>query len=251
MAELTAFAYQPGSSVVHRLDVRMKLVLVAAASLIGLRLEFAGLGLMALSLLAVAAGCRRSLRIQPGEWRWIGLLLAFVFVARVLSSEGTPILSLLVFEISREGLRDGLLVCLRLVLVFMLGAVLMATTRSTEIKAGVQWFLKPLPFISAERVGTMLGLLVRFLPVIFEEVSRASDAQQARAVANRRNPLQRLVKLGLPAISRVIERSDRLALAMEARCYTETRTPTELKAGLADWTLLALCCGWLAALLAV
>jgi energy-coupling factor transporter transmembrane protein EcfT len=214
-------------------------------------LDFAGLGLMALSLLAVAAGCRRSLRIQPGEWRWIGLLLALVFVARVLSSEGTPVFSFLVVEITREGLREGLLVCLRLVVVFMLGAVLMATTRSTEIKAGVQWFLKPLPFISAERVGTMLGLLVRFLPVIFEEISRASDAQQARAVANRRNPLRRLVKLGLPAMSRILERSERLALAMEARCYSETRTAPDLKAGWTDWILLALSCGWLAALLAV
>jgi energy-coupling factor transporter transmembrane protein EcfT len=251
VAELTDFAYQPDSSVVHRLDVRIKLVLVASASLIGLRLDFAGLGLMALSLLAVAAGCRRSLRIQPGEWRWIGLLLALVFVARVLSSEGTPVFSFLVVEITREGLREGLLVCLRLVVVFMLGAVLMATTRSTEIKAGVQWFLKPLPFISAERVGTMLGLLVRFLPVIFEEISRASDAQQARAVANRRNPLRRLVKLGLPAMSRILEKSDRLALAMEARCYSETRTAPELKAGWTDWILLALSCGWLAALLAV
>jgi energy-coupling factor transporter transmembrane protein EcfT len=97
----------------------------------------------------------------------------------------------------------------------------------------------------------MLGLLVRFLPVIFEELSRASDAQQARAVANRRNPLRRLVKLGVPTMCRIIERSDRLALAMEARCYSETRTPAELNAGLLDWTLLALSCGWLAALLAV
>ncbi len=251
MAELTAFAYQPGTSILHLIDVRMKLALVAAASLIGLRLDFAALGLMALPLLAVAAGCRPSLRIQPGELRWIALLLAFVFVARVLSTEGATVFSLMAFDITREGLREGSLVCLRLALVIMLGSLLMATTRSAAIKAGVQWFLKPLPFISAERVGTMLGLLVRFIPVIFEEVSRTSDAQRARAVENLRNPIRRAVKLGIPIMSRIFERSDQLALAMEARCYSEFPTHPVLKAGLRDWGVFVLGCGWLAALLAV
>jgi energy-coupling factor transporter transmembrane protein EcfT len=251
MAELTVFAYRAGDSILHRVDVRMKLALVAAASLVGLRLDFAALGLMALGLLAVAAGCRRSLRVQPGEWRWVAVLLAFVFAARTLSAEGTPVFSILALDITGEGLREGARVCLRLGLVFLLGSLLVATTRSSEIRAGVQWFLKPLPFISAERVGTMLGLLVRFLPVIFEEVARVSDAQRARGVENRRNPLRRAVKLGIPVMSRILERSDRLALAMEARCYSETRTPEGLRAGFKDWAVFALSCGWLATLLAV
>ena len=251
MAELTAFAYQAGTSVLHRVDVRMKLALVAAASLVGLRLDFTALGLMGAALLILASGGRHGLRIRPGECRWIALLLALVFAARALSVEGTPVFSLVGWEISREGLQEGARVCLRLALAFLLGAVLVGTTRSTEIRAGVQWFLKPLPFAAAARVGTMLGLLVRFIPVVFEEVSRISDAQRARAVENRRNPIRRAVKLGVPVMSRIFERSNRLALAMEARCYSESRTPPELKAGARDWAVLALGCGWLAVLLAV
>lgn len=251
MAELTLFAYRPGTSPAHRLDARMKLALVAAASLIGLRLDFPALGLMALTLAAVAAGCRRSLRIRVGELRWIALLLAFVFAARALSVEGAPYFSLMGWGVTREGLREGALVGLRLGLVFLVGALLMGTTRSTEIKAGIQWFLDPLPFIPAARVGTMLGLLIRFLPMIFEEISQISDAQRARAVENRRNPLRRLVTLGIPILNRVFARSDRLALAMEARCYSEARTPAVLRASVKDWGGFALGCGWLAALLAV
>jgi energy-coupling factor transporter transmembrane protein EcfT len=251
VAELTVFVYRPGLSRLHRLDARMKLAVVAAASLIVLRLDFPALGLLALSLLAVAAGCCRSVRIQAGELRWIALLLAFVFAARALSTEGASVFSLVGLDITREGLCDGALVCLRLVLVIMLGSLLMATTRSVEIKAGVQWFLKPLPFVSAERVGTMLGLLVRFIPVIFEEVSQAAEAQRARAVEFRRNPIRRMVKLGIPVMSRIFKRSDELALAMAARCYSEFRTHPALKAGPEDWCLFVLGCGWLAALLAV
>jgi energy-coupling factor transporter transmembrane protein EcfT len=248
VAELTAFAYRSGRSRLHRLDARMKLILVAAASGIGLRLDFAALGLLALPLLAAAIVCRRGLRIQAGELRWIGLLVGFVTVARGLSADGTTVFAFMGVEITREGLREGALVGLRLAVVFLIGSVLMATTRSTEIKAGVQWYLKPLPFIAAERVGTMLGLLVRFIPLIFEDAAAASDAQRARAVEYRRNPLHRIVKLGVAIMSRILKRSDQLVLAMEARCYSEHRTPPALKAGLADWGMLALGCGWLAAL---
>jgi energy-coupling factor transporter transmembrane protein EcfT len=251
VAELTAFVYRPGATILHRLDVRMKLALVAAASLASLRLDFAGIGLMALPLISAAAGCRRSLRIPAGELRWIGLLLAFVFGARVLSTDGTTVFSVLALDITLEGLREGSLACLRLALVFLAGALLMAATRPADIKAGVQWFLKPLPLVPAERVGTMLGLLVRFIPVIFEEVSRVSDAQRARAVENLRNPLRRAVKLGVPIMSRVFERSDQLALAMEARCYSERRTQPALRTTRRDWVLFGLGCGWLAVLLAV
>jgi energy-coupling factor transporter transmembrane protein EcfT len=251
VAELTAFAYLPGASILHRLDVRIKLAWVAAASLASLQLDFAGIGLMALPLLAAAAGCRRSVRIQSSELRWIGLLLAFVFAARALSTDGPPAFSVLSLDITREGLREGALIALRLALVFLVGTLLMATTRPAEVKAGVQWFLKPLPFVPAERVGTMLGLLVRFIPVIFEEVSRVSDAQRARAVENRRNPLRRAVKLGVPIMRRVFERSDQLALAMEARCYSERRTAPVLRAARRDWLLFGLSCGWLAVVLAV
>jgi energy-coupling factor transporter transmembrane protein EcfT len=251
VAELTAFVYQPGASILHRLDVRMKLALLAATSLASLQLDFAGIGLMALPLLAAAAVCRRGLRFQSSELRWIGLLLGFVFAARVLSTDGTPAFSVLSLDITREGLREGALTGLRLALVFLVGTLLMATTRPAEVKAGLQWFLKPLPFVPADRVGTMLGLLVRFIPVIFEEVSRVSDAQRARAVENRRNPLRRAVKLGVPIMRRVFERSDQLALAMEARCYSERRTAPALRAARRDWLLFGLSCGWLAVVLAV
>jgi len=251
VAELTLFADQPGSSWLHRLDARMKLAMLAAGSAIGLQLGFSALGLMALSLVAVTVGRRRRLRVQLQELRWISLLLAFVFSARVLSTDGSTIFALMGLDITREGLQEGSLICLRLAIVFMLGSVIMATTRSTEVKAAVQWYLKPVPLVYAERVGTMLGLIVRFVPVIFEEVMRTSDAQRARAVENLRNPIQRAVKLGVPIMSRIIERSDQLALAMEARCYSEARTQPVLKATIKDWGIFMLCCSWLAALPAV
>ena len=161
------------------------------------------------------------------------------------------LLSMGTVVVSREGVRDGLQVCLRLILVFLMGSMLAASTRPADVKAGVQWLLDPLPFIPAERVGTMLGLIVRFIPLIFEEVSRTLDAQRARAVENRRNPVYRMVMFGIPLLRRVLETSDRLALAMEARGYSESRTGPELRAGRRDWAALAAGGCWLALVMAV
>lgn len=235
----------------HRLDVRIKLALLAASSAACLHVSGAGLLLLGLPLLAVARVSRLVPSVPSRELRWMGLLLGLVFVARAVSMEGTAVLSLGTVVASREGVLDGLQACLRLILVFLMGSIFVASTRPGDVKAGVQWFLNPLPFVPAERTATMLGLIVRFLPLIFEEASRTTDAQRARAVENRRNPVYRMVAFGIPLLRRVFETSDRLVLAMEARGYTESRTGPALKAGRRDWAALATGGGWLALMLVV
>jgi len=241
MAELTGFRFRSDSSPLHRLDVRVKLALLAALSAACLHLSAAGLVLLSLALLATAIMTRAAPAVQARELRWLGLLLALVFIARALSTEGAAVLAMGPVVVSREGLVDGGLVCLRLILVCLIGSVFVASTRPGDIKAGVEWFLKPLPFVPARRTATMLSLIVRFIPLIFDEVSRTIDAQRARAVENRRNPVYRMVKFGIPLLRRIVETSDRLVIAMEARCYTEARTGTELSANRRDWIVLAAC----------
>jgi energy-coupling factor transporter transmembrane protein EcfT len=226
----------------------LKLVLLAAGSLVCLRLGFASLGLMVFLAMAALVASHCLPQARGSEWRWLGLLLALVFISRALSTPGEALLSFGPFTVTREGVREGSLLTLRLILVFLLGAAFVATTRSSEIKAGVQWFLKPLPGVPAQRVGAMLGLLIRFIPMILEQASATSDAQRARAVENRRNPIYRAVKFGVPLMRRVFETADTLTLAMEARCYSDDRTDPPLTAGPADWGLFGAAAAVLAAL---
>ena len=237
MAELTAFHYRSGTSALHRLDVRMKLVLLAVFSIACLHLSFAGLFVLGLFLLATAAASRAAPAIHSGEWRWMGILWVFILIARAISTDGTAIFSAGALTVTREGLTDGVRICLRLALIVCGGSVFVATTRPSAIKAGIQWFLKPLPVIPAERVGTMLSLLIRFVPLIFEQIAMLSDAQRARAVENRRNPIVRMAVFGIPLMRRIFETSDRLVLAMEARCYSDSRTNPEVRAHAQDWVV--------------
>jgi energy-coupling factor transporter transmembrane protein EcfT len=238
MAELTAFHYRPGTSALHRLDGRMKLVLLAVFSIVCFHLSFAGLLVLGAFLLAIAGVSRAAPAVRSPELRWMGILWIFVLIARAVSTDGTALFSIWALSVTREGVRDGVRICLRLALIVCAGSVFVATTRSSEIKAAVQWFLQPVPLIPAERVGTMLSLLIRFVPLIFEQTAMLSDAQRARAVENRRNPIERMALFGIPLLRRIFEASDRLVLAMEARCYSDSRTNPEFKAGARDWAMI-------------
>ena len=84
----------------------------------------------------------------------------------------------------------------------------------------------------------MMGLILRFVPVIFDQAAETTGAQKARCVQNRRNPLYRLIKLGFPLMRRTFERADDLVVAIEARGFSENRTDPELVSHQRDWVAL-------------
>ena len=172
------------------------------------------------------------------DLRYASILLIFIFVARALSTSGSAFVEFKIISVTREGLYEGALVCWRLVIVIMTGLAFVLTTRPSEIKAAVEWMLRPFPLVPAKRIATMMSLIVRFMPVIFQQAKETLDAQRARGVENRKNPVYRLVKLGIPLLRRIFERADKLALAMEARCYSEKRTDPILSSGIKDWIAL-------------
>ena len=142
-----------------------------------------------------------------------------------------------------QGITNGILVCWRLALIVILGFAFISTTPPSAIKAAVQWFLKPVPFIPEKKVAVMMGLILRFVPVILDQARETAEAQKARGVENRKNPVYRLIKLSFPILRRTFERADNLVLAMEARCFIENRTDPELVTQKRDWVaLMAVCC---------
>ena len=239
MAELTLFGFRPGTTVIHYLDGRFKFVFLILVSFVLLHANVPGLGLLTFFLFFIIYLSRLPLIAGLRELRYFYVLLLFVFIARVLSFQGPPDFSLLGIMISQSGIIDGAIVCWRLILIVLLGLLFMSTTRSAEIKSAVQWFLQPVPWVSETKVAMMMGLVMRFMPVIFEQAQKTADAQRARGVENRKNPVYRLVKLGGPLVRRTFEKADHLVVAMEARCFNDQRTDPGLSSHKHDWMALA------------
>jgi energy-coupling factor transporter transmembrane protein EcfT len=242
MAELTSFSYQAGDSLLHHIDVRFKILFVILISLICLNLYFPGLAILTSLLLSLILHARLSLISGLKELRYFLILLFFIFFARVLSTDGPPAIELRFISVSIQGLHSGILVCWRLAIIVILGFAFISTTRSSAIKAAVQWFLKPVPFIPEKKVALMMGLILRFVPLIFHQAGEIAEAQKARGVENRKNPVYRLTKLAFPILRRTFERADNLVAAMEARAFTENRTDPELNLHKRDWICLIVVC---------
>ena len=239
MAELNVLGFHAGDSVLHKLDVRFKLLFLVVISLSSLKASVPSLSLLTLVLMVALMSAGLSLKTALKDFRYIFWLLLFVFLARSLSVPGSSVIEFKSVSITREGLYEGAIVCWRLVIVIMTGLSFVLTTRSSEIKAAVEWMLKPFPWVPAKRIAIMLSLIVRFIPVIFEQAKKTAEAQRARGMENRKNPVYRLKMFGIPLMRRVFERADKLALAMEARCYSENRTDALLSSGQKDWIALA------------
>jgi len=248
MAELTAFSFQPGTSLLHKMDVRFKLLFLILISLVSLGGYFTGLGVLTGLVAALSIHSRLPLKSGFKEFRFFLIFLVLILVARMLTTPGTALIEIKSIAINRPGLISGVLICWRLVIIALLGFLFVFTTPSSEIKAAVQWFLKPAAFIPGKRIATMMGLIARFIPVILNQAKETTEAQRARCVEYRRNPLYRIVRLGVPLIRRTFEQADRLIVAMEARCYSENRTDPDLSATRTDWfalLIITIICGWI------
>ncbi|MFO7556321.1 MAG: energy-coupling factor transporter transmembrane component T [Desulfobacterales bacterium] len=238
MAEVTALSFRPGNSILHRLDVRFKILFVILISLTSLKAWVPGLSVLTFVLMIALMRTGLDLKSALKTLRYVFFLLLLVFMVRSLSVPGSAVIEFKFVSVTREGLLDGALVCWRLAVVIMTGLSLILTTRPSEIKAAVEWALNPVPLIPGKRIATMMSLIVRFVPVIFEQAKETLAAQRARGVENRKNPLYRLKMFGIPLMRRIFERADKLALAMEARCYSENRTDPRLSFDLWDWLAL-------------
>jgi energy-coupling factor transporter transmembrane protein EcfT len=222
MSAYTGFAYHGGDTLLHRLDARIKLLAVAAVGMVSMHAGPAGVALMLLSFWALGRRLSLSLKSVDRELRFLFLLIGMVLLTRALFTPGRILWSAGPLTFTVEGVRDGLLVCSRLTAVVWCGWLFVASTAPGALRNAVHGLTRPIPGIPHQRFSTMIMLTVRLLPLVLDEARATADAQRARGVENRKNPLYRTVRLAVPMLRRSFRRADQLAEAMVARGYAES-----------------------------
>lgn len=235
---MTLFSYHPGHTLWHTLDVRCKCLLVCLLSLVVLKTGLPG----NIVCLCVLMFILKTFGLGPArlvtQLKIFLLFLIVIFLSRWAGTPGDPMVTLYGFSLTRQGLASGSLVALRFLVVMLLGLMLTATTRSMEIKAAVQWFFKPVPFIPEKRVAVMAGLALKFMPLILDNAREVTHAVNARCGNLRKNPVRRLINLSWPLLKKTFQSADDLSLAMQARCYSENRTdPRFFPNGKEGWVM--------------
>ncbi|MBQ3277565.1 MAG: energy-coupling factor transporter transmembrane protein EcfT [Clostridia bacterium] len=246
----TLFQYVPGNSLIHRMNPVAKLfltVVICAAAFITDRLWFLA-GLLAVDLLIglIAGVAQRTWHIFRGLLKIAG----FLFLLQVLLiRRGTPVL----WIITDEGLLTAGKVVLRLVVVCIPLALVLAVTRITDLtNALVQVLHVPYPY------AFTLSTAIRFIPQFLEEMSGIMEAQTARGVAfDKAKGLKKfsmILPLCAPLLISSVRRTDLTAAAAEARGFrlrTRTSGYKQYPFTAIDYGALAFCMLLLAAAIAL
>lgn len=240
MAGVTVFCYQKGDTLLHQLDPRFKLLYMVLLSVGTVSSGFVGLAVVTIVILTALLAAQVNILAVPKELKVFPYFLFFIFCTRSLTTPGDPIFNFSVISPTYQGAIEGLHFCWRLSLIVLISLGFITSTTSNQIKAAVEFYFSKVPGVPEKRVSTMLSLLIRFIPLIMRQVQDTLDAQKARCVEVRKNPVYRLVKLTIPLMYRIFSNGDQLAIAMTSRCYTEDRTGLVLTASRKDWLSLPL-----------
>ncbi len=224
---VTVFTYKPGNSILHTVDVRCKIISMCVLSMSVMKSDFSSLGIISIviSAMVIDTGIEPAAIIR--DLKYFFILLVFVLAARALTTKGTPLVITFNIPITKQGIILGALICCRFIVVMLLGILFTGTTKPSSVKGAVQWFLSPIPMIPEKRVSTMISLFLRFMPFLIGQAKTIANTQKARCSDLQTNPVKKIFRLSVPILKKTFQSADRLATAMEARCYSENRTEPE------------------------
>lgn len=236
LKDITIGQYFPGSSVIHRLDPRIKIVLtfVLIISLFTAG-SMPGYGICALLVLAGLVLSRVPVKYVFKGLRPLLIILLLTIFVNMFMVAGEVIYSLGPLDITREGFVQAVRMATRLVLLVMGASLLTLTTSPIALTDGIEKLLGPFRRVGvpAHELAMMMTIALRFIPTLLDETDKIMKAQMARGAdfesGNLVNRAKNLVPLLVPLFISAFRRADELALAMESRCYRGGKGRTRLK----------------------
>ena len=225
MASLLIFHHNPRKTFLHRLDPRLKLVLMAVSASVIFVTPGRGLPVIAAGLAAaMAAGRVPALRIlKNGLPLWI--LIGILFLSRAAGTPGLPAAAegfLRLIPVTREGLRLGARDAGRLVLLVFLGHLFISVTPVSDIRNAVRALINPL-------AALLMGLSFTMIPELLDTAEEIFGALACRGLSLRRHPYRSLLLFGSLFARKTASKAGRVAEALEARNYRHDRSWKPMK----------------------
>lgn len=233
---VTVGQYFPGSSLLHRLDPRTKILAVIVLSVtIFLPRSWTGYALTAGFILLSVMLAQIPIKFILRGLRPILVFLVITVVFNMLMTPGEVLLRLWKLSITREGIVLSLTAASRLILLIVSASLLTLTTSPIRLTDGLERLLRPLsPLgVPAHELALMMTIALRFIPTLTEEADRIMRAQMARGGDFQSGSLVKrirgLIPVMVPLFVAAFRRADDLAIAMEARGYRGGEGRTRMK----------------------
>ena len=219
--------YIQGDTPIHRVDARVKLVLLLLLSVGVFFVDtWRGLGVYSLAVAAVVVAGRMPLARLGALSLPLVVLLAFILVCNAFAFDVGSLAESGLGGVSAGFAEGWQPVALAGTFGFVPQGCMFAFTTSVEALTGAfASLMRPLRAIRVpvDDVATMLSLAVRFIPLTAEELALVRSAQTARGARLESGSIwQRLFAyrtVFIPLVVRLFRRADTLSVSMVARCY--------------------------------
>ena len=199
--------YVPGNSVVHRLPAGTKLLILFAASVA--LFAVSGIPVHAGELVVVA--CLFLVAGLPWKETLHQLRPALIFLVPIF-----------LFHVFITNWVLGLETVLRILVLLLLAVLVTLTTKLSDMIDVIERATRPLRHVGVNpsRIGMMLSMVIRFIPLMMKEAQEILEAQRARGLD------RSVIALLVPLLIKTLKTADDLSEAIDARGYdAETVVP--------------------------
>lgn len=237
MRDVSFGQYYPANSFAHRCDPRTKILfLIVFIVAIFLAHNFYALGVCALAFFVCTCLSKVPLKSLIKSVKAVLFLLAFTAILNLFfRRDGEVLWQWSFITIMKEGVYSTLFLAVRLFLLVLASSLLTLTTSPVALTDGIESLLTPLKWIHfpVHELALVMSIALRFIPILTDETARIMNAQKARGADFENGSLMQRVKAVVPVLIPLLvssfRRADELGDAMDARCYSGSKTRTKYK----------------------
>ena len=226
LKDITLGQYFPGKSILHKMDPRMKIILLTLFIVfIFLTKNYISLAIMFLSVICIILFSGVSFKLYLKSLKAIIFIVLFTSVLNMFYGTGEPLFKWRFIEVTQSGINTSVFVAVRIISLVLISSVLTYTTTPTDLTDGIEKLLKPLTIfhIRIHEIAMMMTIALRFIPTLLEETDKIMSAQKARGAdfesGNVIAKIKALIPILIPLFVSAFRRAYDLAMAMESRCY--------------------------------
>ena len=236
LKDITLGQYFPGNSILHRLDPRTKILLVAMYIVaLFLAKQLVGYGIMIVVLASAIAVSKVKLKTLFRGLKPIMIIIIITAFLNLFWTPGQTIWKWGFLNLTVEGIWSAVFMVLRISMLILGTFLLTYTTSPILLTDGLENLMGPLKkiHVPVHELAMMMSIALRFIPTLIEETDKIMSAQKARGAdfdtGGLMDKAKALIPLLVPLFISAFRRADELAIAMECRCYHGGEGRTRLR----------------------
>ena len=236
ISDITIGQYFPGNSIVHKLDPRMKIILIFLLIVsIFICKNIAGLGAIILFSAILVLISKIPFKTVLKSIKPLVVIILLTAVLNIFYGKGDALVQLGKLKITSDGIETAVFMAVRIITLVVISSLLTYTTSPTELTDALERLLKPLKLIKIDvhSIAMTMTIALRFIPTLIEEIEKIMSAQKSRGADLESGGLihraKALIPVLIPLFVSAFRRAGELAYAMECRCYHGGEGRTKMK----------------------